>query len=67
MEKPTTITITTSDLYEAKKMLDWYQYAGACNAIRQRIRSRLKYAEDVSEAESRFLEELRDELPPEDD
>lgn len=67
MDKTTTITITTSDMYEAKNMLDWYKYAGACNDIRQRIRSRLKYAEDVSEAEKRFLEELRCELPPEDD
>lgn len=65
MEQPTTVTITTSDAYEARKMLDWYKYYSACEDIRQYIRNKLKY-HDVSESEQRIFETIRDALPAEE-
>lgn len=65
MEHPTTVTIATSDVREARKMLDWYKYYAACEDIRQYIRNQLKH-HDVSESEQRIFETIRDALPYED-
>jgi hypothetical protein len=56
----------SGDIYEDRQelniMLTTPDILNAIHEVRQKIRERLKYEEDISESEEKFLEELMSDL-----